>query len=752
MKRKIELLAPGGDVDAAKAAIAAGADAIYCGLDRFNARNRAENIGFDDLNGIIRLAHSHDCEVFLTLNILIVEQELPALIQLLNRIVNTNIDGIIIQDLGLFYILSHYFPTLSIHASTQLTTHNEGQIYFLSTLQASRVNLSRELNIDEIQSLTETAHANGMLSEVFVHGSYCISYSGICYLSSLHGGNSGNRGRCSQPCRDQYVTTAKGSGFPLNIKDNSAYFDLKALSDAGVDSVKIEGRIKKFHYVHTVVESWRKQIQKLYSHQPLTSEYGDLYKVFNRGFSNGFLKGKIGKDMFAESPRDYSATHLAKKNGGLTDENIEAAKRELYDVKTEIITDVRSKIEGLNAAKVPLQITISGQSGTPLELLLKTPETSFVVCSEINLLANVVPEKGKQSLDADMLLKRFAAFNEAEFFIQTFETSKLQEGLFLPFKELTAIKKKVLYLLNDSQEYVSPIDVPTIKRRSKETIIPKLSLLISSQDDLQLSSTTSADVFFQLPDSLGGNWERFVDLFTEHKSLIPWFPSVITADDFPVAVKFLKRLKPDHIVTNNSGIAHAADQQGISWIAGPYMNIVNSYSLLCLKENFNCHGAFISNELKRLQIKSIKKPGNFKLYYSIFHPIVLMTSRQCLLQQVTGCKKQTIDDRCIQDCERTATLTNLKEVTLLIKKTRGNHHTVYGAEHCLNTDIVSEIPGFFSSFMIDLRQIKTDTTVEVNAAKLVKLFEDHLAGMPSATGELNRYIRHSTNSQYVKGI
>jgi len=144
MNQRIELLAPGGDIDSIKAAIAAGADAVYCGLDRFNARNRAANISFDDLNGILRLAHQYNCQVFLTLNIIIVDSEIPSLFSLLNKLVNTSIDGIIVQDLGLIYILSTYFRSLKIHASTQFTTHNEGQIQFLSKLNATRVNLDRK--------------------------------------------------------------------------------------------------------------------------------------------------------------------------------------------------------------------------------------------------------------------------------------------------------------------------------------------------------------------------------------------------------------------------------------------------------------------------------------------------------------------------------------------------------------------------------------------------------------------------------
>jgi putative protease len=160
MKRKIELLAPGGDIESVKAAIVAGADAIYFGLNTFNARMRATNIELDDLAGIVSLAHRNRCQIFITINIVIVESELRALINLLNKLVNTKIDGVIVQDLGLLYLLSTYFKSLKIHASTQLTTHNEGQIKFLSELSATRVNLSRELNLDELHTLTRVGHEN----------------------------------------------------------------------------------------------------------------------------------------------------------------------------------------------------------------------------------------------------------------------------------------------------------------------------------------------------------------------------------------------------------------------------------------------------------------------------------------------------------------------------------------------------------------------------------------------------------------
>lgn len=750
--RKIELLAPGGDIDAIKAAIVAGADAIYCGLDRFNARNRAENITIDGLPGIVRLAHQNDCEVFLTLNIIIVESEIPVLIGLLNKLVNTQIDGVIVQDLGLFYLLLHSFSALEVHASTQLTTHNEGQIHFLNKLNARRVNLSRELNIQEIHSLTETAHKNNILTEVFVHGSNCISFSGLCYLSSVNGGNSGNRGRCSQPCRDQYVTTAAGKNYPLNIKDNSAFFDLEALADAGVDSVKIEGRIKKFHYVYTVVNSWRKRLQSHYTQKGVYDDNRDLHRVFNRGFSNAFLKGDIDKNMFVDNPRDHSAIHLAEQKGSATAENIEDAKRELYDLKTEIISNVRRKIERLSTARAALQITISGKSGTVLQVLVKTPDTSFVVVSDGELVDQKNRKKSSQDLHYELLLNRFVQLNETEYFIESLEIDGLDPGLFLPFKELTSIRKKIFYRLHDLKGFVPPIDVPRIKRLGSQTLKPVLSLLLSAEEDLPLCNETSADIYYQLPDSLEKGSSAFENLFIGNRRLIPWFPSVLIGEDYHAALDFLEKVQPKRIVTNNSGIAYECYRRGISWIAGPYLNSVNSFSLLCLKEHFNCYGAFLSNEMKRVQIKGIKKPDNLKLYYSIFHPIVLMTSRQCLLHQVTGCSKDHVDKGCVQGCEKSSRITNLKKKSFLIKKIKGYYHTLYGSSHYLNTDIVTEVPNLFSSFFIDLRRIKTDTKVAVDAVKLVKLFESHLAGNPDSAEALRQSAYPTNSDQYTTGI
>nr|WP_153646070.1 U32 family peptidase [Vibrio parahaemolyticus] len=380
-KRKVvtrdqfELLAPGGDLDSIKAAIAAGADAIYCGLDRFNARNRATNLTLDNLNGVLTLAHQHSCKIFLTLNVLILESEIPAIVRLLSQLNTTKIDGVIVQDLGLAYILKHHFPDLDVHASTQLNTHNEGQILFLNQLTASRVNLSRELNIDEIKHLAQFGREHNVMMEVFVHGSYCIGFSGICYISSARNGASGNRGRCSQPCREQYETTKTGNNYPLNMKDNSAFGDLKALADAGVYSLKVEGRIKKSHYVYTVVDNWRQQIDRLCEGLDLSEDTTELYTVFNRDFSNAFLQGDFGKAMYIDNPRDHAVKHFSKVYQCQSADDVQAVKKKLYDDKTAIIEKVAEQTKSFDVASTQVSgSSLKGSIDVPTLPALPQPD------------------------------------------------------------------------------------------------------------------------------------------------------------------------------------------------------------------------------------------------------------------------------------------------------------------------------------------------------------------------------------------
>jgi putative protease len=773
MSPKIELLAPGGDIDAIKAAIIAGADAVYCGLDTFNARNRAANISFDELVGIIRLAHQYDCQIFLTLNIIILEHEFKSLAKLLSKLVNTTLDGVIVQDLGLLYVLNKYFPTLDIHASTQLTTHNIGQIPFLKKLGASRVNLSREMSLREIKAITEVAQKQDVLTEVFVHGSLCVAFSGLCYSTSASVGNSGNRGRCSQACREEYETTPSGNNFPLNIKDNSAFFDLPQLIEAGVHSFKVEGRIKGASYVHTVIDSFRKQIDGFVETGKLLEDGERLYKVFNRDFSNAFLRGDLNQSMFIENPRDNSKYHAIDKNNAISVVQIHEVEQSLSHEKEQINTSVFDKIKHLSIEKRPLSITFTGEVNSPLTLTAITQD--YVVnqtTSEEKILVihsqNLLVASDKNCLDKDAIKKRFKGFNNAQFNLTELNLEGIPEGVNIPFKNLTTLKNELSSLLNNNAPVHPEVILPKLSRHPKKLdnekgeSKAKLSILICDNSDIDLTQVTDADIYFKLPDAYKRDCTKYIDFFNDNPRLIPWFPSVLIGKDFDVALNILEQVKPELIVTNNTGIANRAFELGIRWIAGPFLNTTNSYALLAMKEELNCEGAFISNEINRQQMKTIARPENFKLFYSIYHPILLMTSRQCFFQQSVGCEKPRIDNGCMLSCDKSTSITNLKGVSFAIDKQKAGYPSIYNNDQFLNIEIINDLAPLYDGFMIDLTNIGSGDKVSPDKTQLIKQFEQLLSsdknvnkGIDNQLGlktTLNELVPESTNAQYHNGL
>lgn len=775
MSPKIELLAPGGDIDAIKAAIIAGADAVYCGLDTFNARNRAANISFDELVGIIRLAHQYECQIFLTLNIIILEREFKTLAKLLSKLANTTLDGVIVQDLGMLYILKKHFPTLDIHASTQLTTHNIGQIPFLKRLGASRVNLSRELNLKEISAITKVSREQNILTEVFVHGSLCVAFSGLCYSTSASVGNSGNRGRCSQACREEYKPTESGNKFPLNIKDNSAFFDLPALIEAGVHSFKVEGRIKGASYVHTVIDSFRKQIDGFVATGELLEDGERLYKVFNRDFSNAFLRGDLNQSMFIENPRDNSKYYAIDKSNAISVVQIQDVEQKLSDEKEQIHASVFDKIKHLSIEKRTLSLVFSGEVGKPLTVTIKIKEVASTGFSEqaaaeqthVMHSQRVLVASDKNCIDDSAIEKRFKSFNNAEFNLSQLSTDAIPQGVTIPFKELTALKNKIAALLNNDIPLLAEVELPKLVRHAKQDQAAKLSLLISDESDIKLSDITDADIYFKLPDAYKRGCTKYVSFFQENPRLIPWFPSVLIGKDYDVAVNILEQVKPKLIVTNNTGIANRAFELGIEWIAGPFLNTTNSYALLAMKENFNCSGAFISNEINRQQMKTIACPDNFKMFYSVYHPILLMTSRQCFFQQSVGCEKPRIDNGCMLSCDKSTSITNLKGVSFAIDKQKAGYPSIYNNDQFLNTEIIKDLTPLFDGFMIDLTNIGAGDKESPDKAALIEHFEQLLKhGKSESFGNsnkltneqinahdaLNALVPESTNVQYHNGL
>lgn len=770
MNPKIELLAPGGDVDAIKAAIIAGADAVYCGLDNFNARNRASNISFDELVGTIRLAHQYQCQIFLTLNIVILEREFKSLARLLSRLANTTLDGVIVQDLGMLYILKKYFPTLDIHASTQLTTHNVGQIPFLKKLGASRVNLSRELNLREITVMAEHSLKHKILTEVFVHGSLCVAFSGLCYSSSASVGNSGNRGRCSQACREEYETTATGNNFPLNIKDNSAFFDLPALINAGVHSFKIEGRIKSASYVHTVVDSFRKQIDGFVKTGQLTQDGERLYKVFNRDFSNAFLRGDLNQSMFIENPRDNSKNHAIEANNAISVVQIHNVEQNLDSEKAQMSASVAEKIKHLSIDKPALSLIFSGDIGLPLTITVIVKEALSLTCEPTKntfvVQSNeLLMENEKTPLDQTAIDKRFKNMDNSAFNLELLDTEQLADKVGISFKALTLLKNEMTYCLNNGQKILPEVMLPKLQKHAKAApnkanTRANLSVLICDEADVNLIDITDADIYFKLPDAYKRGCTKYIALLLDNPRLIPWFPSVLISKDYDVALNILEQVKPKLIVTSNTGIANRAYELGINWIAGPNLNTTNSYALLAMQEAFNCSGAFISNEINKQQIRGIARPKNFKMLYSIYHPILLMVSRQCFFQQSVGCEKPRIDNGCMLSCDKSTSITNLKGDSFAIDKQKAGYPSIYNQDQFLNTEIIDDLADVFDDFMIDLTNIGAGDKQSPDKALLIAQFERLLSSDSSTNNEVSSMVKDtlstmvpkSTNVQYHKGL
>ncbi|MBE4576731.1 hypothetical protein BOO30_05130 [Vibrio navarrensis] len=493
--------------------------------------------------------------------------------------------------------------------------------------------------------------------EVFVHGSHCIGFSGLCYFSSALNGASGNRGRCSQPCRDQYQTTRAGNNYPLNLKDNSAFEDMDALVRAGVYSLKVEGRIKKSHYVYTVVDNWRKQIDHYCHTGEVLSDMSELYTVFNRDFTNGYLKGDIHREMYIDNPRNFAAAHFASKN-----------------------------------------VTSNGLAYKELASTSVSSATSQV----------------KQPVNAD------AALQDAKKFI---------------YDRNTDIIRKV-----DAITQAMPVTA-------------KLSVLIDKVSDLDLIEQVSeTEFFYQIPDALDLQYQEVLNAFTRYPNLIPYFPAILIGDHYQAACRLLEHIKPKWLVTNNLGVAETAQSLGLPWVAGPQLNITNSLSLLCIEQELKGHGAFVSNELSAKQMKRLVRPEGFRLFYSLYHPIHLMTSRQCLLIQSIGCKKQSMNKGCMKRCEKTASIISLKDQSHIIHKQRCNHNCLYGNENFLNLDLLAEVPNLFTDIMIDLRDIPTHTKLAVGKAELIELFKQAINGDEAAHQALSSNIIGTTNKQYLKGL
>lgn len=319
MNRKVELLAPAGNYEAFLAAVNAGADAVYLGGEKYGARAYAQNFTTEEICRGIHTAHFMGKKIYLTVNTLVKDAELEGLYDYLSPFYEAGLDGVIVQDLGVLYYIRNFFPELALHASTQMTLTGPGGSSFLKELGVERVVPARELSLDEIRKLKEET---GMEVECFVHGAMCYCYSGQCLFSSILGGRSGNRGRCAQPCRLPYQIEAgtdkpAGVPYPLSLKDMCTLSFLPQLMEAGIDSFKIEGRMKRAEYTAGVTALYRKYID-LYlasgreNYQVEKEDMDRLRSLYIRSeIQTGYYERHNGREMITLQKPSYTGSDEA---------------------------------------------------------------------------------------------------------------------------------------------------------------------------------------------------------------------------------------------------------------------------------------------------------------------------------------------------------------------------------------------------------------------------------------------------------
>ena len=334
-----ELLAPAGSPEALEAALLAGADAVYLGGAQFNARINAHNFDTGELREAVALAHRLGGRAYLTLNTLLWDRELPLAVTAAYEAASAGVDALIIADMGASALIRQSLPELPLHASTQMSGHNARFGEVLAPFGFSRFVIARETALADLAAAVRN---NPLEVEVFVHGALCVSHSGQCLFSSVVGGRSGNRGECAQPCRLPYACGTKGSkeGYPLSLKDLTLAAHVPALMDAGVASLKIEGRMKSAGYVSGVVAIWRRLLDE--GRAATAEEMAQLAALFSRdGFTDGYQTARIGRGMMgvrSDADKEKSA----------------AAERDALAVR--------------HTPHLPLEATLSVRSGEPVRL------------------------------------------------------------------------------------------------------------------------------------------------------------------------------------------------------------------------------------------------------------------------------------------------------------------------------------------------------------------------------------------------
>ena len=606
----MELLSPAGSPEAVIAAVQNGADAVYLGLGDFNARRGAKNFTDEEFEKAVRYCHVRGCKVYVTLNTLVSDRETEKALRAARLASDAGADGIIIQDIGLVSIVRSALPDIPLHGSTQMSVHNLAGVEAAAEMGITRVVLARELSLEQIKFIS--SHAS-IETEVFVHGALCFCHSGQCYMSSLIGRRSGNRGMCAQPCRLQYSLGGRMDDYPLSLKDNCLVDRLQELEEAGVACVKIEGRMKRPEYTGIVTGIYSKALHS--RTLPAREDMELLEKAFSRqGFTQGYFDGKR-QDMFGvrgEPDRDSE----------------------------KIFSDARKAYSDGELRRVPIHFYTVAKKGERIQAIAFDDDGNKAVAY------GPVPERAKHQGLSDAYLTEQMYKTGGTPYNVVENKAMAEPGLYLPAAEINELRRKLISQLSERRgtpkprrtgavpqkpANLAPIADPVriFQVRTAEQLTPELAAL--RPDYIYVPALVMAEDFSVMKP------------FIENGSVpVAVLPRVITDDqtqDIYAALEKLFSYGVNEALVGNLGHVFMARRAGMKIRADFGVNAFNSYSMGVLSR-VGFLSATASFELRLSQIKDMAKPLNTELI--VYGRLPLMVSDQCIMRESAGrCTCQT---------------------------------------------------------------------------------------------------------------
>jgi len=581
----IEVLSPVGSPEVLVAAVRSGADAVYLGMGDFNARRNAHNFTPQSLKEAVEYCHVRGVKVYLTLNTLVYNEEISAAMTLADQAVSAGVDGFILADLGLTAILHKKYPTLPLHASTQLTVHTPEALEELKNLGFCRVVPSREMQHKELTAFCRRAKELQIEVEVFIHGALCMSMSGQCLMSATLGGRSGNRGLCAGTCRLPW----KGGGreYALSLRDLSLIGHIKELEEMGVCSFKIEGRMKAPEYVAAVTAATR-------SAADLGTPDPELLKlcrdIFSRsGFTKGYYEGKINPDMF----------------GIRTEENMDASK------------EVQNKIHNL--------YRLERQSvGISFQFTAKAHEPSTLKISDGRHVCEArgdTPEVARnRPLDGEYVKSQLSKLGNTPYFAENIST-EIDDGLSLSASSLNALRREAVEMLSLKRAEIKTheacrinIEKPLLNEEVKS---PKLIAKFRTADEIpqNLSGIDAIILPAEEVEKYGGSLPIIADI-----------PRGMSNEAYIDKCFRLAKKQSAAVYVHNLAAINLAKSFDIPFVAGTGMNLLNRHTLAVMR-SLGAAAATLSYEAKLSQLRQFG--GNIPVGLVVYGRMPLMLTRNC---------------------------------------------------------------------------------------------------------------------------